>query len=77
MSTGNIENWAGDITEIGAIYPFVGSEFALWIVGIVLWVLWHIVQARMENKQYEEEKKQYGDADTIKQLLDIENPEQF
>ena len=77
MSTGNIENWAGDITEIGAIYPFVGSEFALWIVGIVLWALWHIVQARMENKQYEEEKKQYGDADTIKQLLDIENPEQF
>lgn len=77
MSTGNFENWAGEITEIGAIYPFVGSEFVLWIIGIVLWVLWHIVQARMENKQYKEERKAHGDADTIKQLLDVENPEQF
>lgn len=77
MSTGNFENWAGEITEIGAIYPFVGSEFVLWIIGIVLWVLWHIVQARMENKQYEEERKAHGGADTIKQLLDVENPEQF
>ena len=77
MSTGNFENWAGEITEIGAIYPFVGSEFILWLIGIGLWVLWHVFQCRAENKQYEGELKKFGDPDTIRKLLDVENPEQF
>ncbi len=42
MSTGSFENWAGDIADIGPIYPFVGSEFLLWIIGLALWIIWHI-----------------------------------
>jgi len=77
MSTGNFESWEGEITEIGAIYPFVGSEFILWLIGIGLWILWHVLQCRAENKQYEDELKKFGDSDTIKKLLDVENSEQF
>ena len=49
-----IENWNGDIAEIGAIYPS-GSEFTLVLIGFVLWIAWFLVQARMENREYEEE----------------------
>ncbi len=77
MSTGNFENWAGEISEIGAIYPFVGSEFVLWLIGMVLFILWLVIQFRTENKQYEDERKRFGDPETIKKLLDVENPEQF
>lgn len=77
MSTGNFENWAGNINEIGAIYPFVGFELLFWFIGIGLWILWHIFQCREENRKYKADLKKLGSADTIKQLLDSENPEQF
>ena len=55
MSTGNIESWSGNMAEIGPLYPFVGAEFALFVVGMVLWILWHVRQARIETEQYKEE----------------------
>ncbi len=60
MATGNIETWAGEIADIGAIYPFVGSEMVLAVIGVVLWLLWFVLQARMENREYQEEMKQRG-----------------
>ncbi len=48
-----IENWTGDISEIGAIYPS-GSESALVLIGFILWIAWFLIQARMENREYEE-----------------------
>ena len=48
-----IENWTGDISEIGAIYPS-GSESALVLIGFILWIAWFLIQARMENCEYEE-----------------------
>lgn len=62
MLTGSIETWAGEITEIGAIYPFIGSEVVLVVIGVVLWVLWFVMQARMEDQEYREEMKQSGDS---------------
>ena len=61
MSTGNIESWTGEIADIGAIYPFVGYEMALVLIGVVLWILWFVMQARMEDREYQEEMKQTGD----------------
>jgi len=49
-----IESWAGDIAEIGAIYP-MGGEAILVLIGVVFWIAWFILQARMENREYEEE----------------------
>ena len=38
MTTGSFQNWAGQIADIGPIYPMVGSEVVLLIIGIVVWV---------------------------------------
>ncbi len=56
MTTG-IESWAGNISEIGPIYPFVGSEVLLLIIGVVTWIGWHIWQSINETRTYEEEKR--------------------
>ncbi|PVZ06950.1 hypothetical protein [Actinomycetospora cinnamomea] len=38
--------------DIGALYPFVGSEVLLVVVGIVLWLAWHVRQIVIENQEY-------------------------
>jgi hypothetical protein len=74
MSTGSFENWAGTITDIGPIYPFVGSEGLLWVIGLALWIAWHVVQTKRETRAYEEEIKKYGDAETLRRLVGEEDP---
>ena len=54
------DSWAGDIAEIGAIYP-MGGEAILVLIGVVLWIAWFILQGRMENREYEEEISQMSD----------------
>lgn len=54
MSTTIVETWRGtDLTQLGPIYPFVGSEFILWIIGMVFWIGFHVLQARIENREME------------------------
>lgn len=60
MTTGNFENWAGNIADIGAAYPFVGTEFLLWILGMLFWIGWHVLQMRDESRQWEEDLRQFG-----------------
>jgi len=55
-----IESWAGDIADIGAIYP-LGGEAIMVVIGVVLWIAWFVIQARMENREYEEEISQMSD----------------
>ncbi len=50
MPTG-IESFSNP-AEIGAIYPFVGTEVALTVIAFVLWIAWHVVTAREENEQW-------------------------
>ena len=55
MSTG-IESWGVEsLSETNALYPFVGSEFLLTIVGIIVWIGWQIWQIRSENNAYEDQ----------------------
>jgi hypothetical protein len=55
--TGDFTNWAGKIADIGPIYPFVGSEGLLVIVGVALWLGWHIMQTKQENQEHRESVK--------------------
>ncbi len=48
MSTTIVENWATDIAQLGPIYPFVGTEFILWIAGLAFWIYFHVWQLRSE-----------------------------
>jgi len=75
MSTGNFESWAGTISEIGPIYPFVGSEGMLAIAGVVFWLWWHIRQVKIEEKEFEEDMKRYADKETLLKMVSKEDPE--
>ncbi len=74
MSTGSFENWAGNISDIGPIYPFVGSEVFWWILGLVLWIAWHVIETKRENRTYQEEVRKYGDAETLRRMIGEEDP---
>lgn len=54
MATGAVDNWL-NVDTFGAIYPFVGSEMFLAILGIGLWICWHIVQIRKENTEFKQD----------------------
>jgi hypothetical protein len=75
MSTGSFENWAGTITDIGPLYPFVGTEMLWFILGLVFWIWWHVVQTKRENAEYEEEIKRFGSAEALTKIIDKETPE--
>ena len=55
MRTGHIENWSGNMIDIGPLYPFVGSEFLLWVIALVVWLAWHYWQSRIEKKEYDDD----------------------
>ena len=52
LSTTIVETWAGvDITTLGPIYPMVGSEVILYIIGLIFWLGFHFRQAGIEAKE--------------------------
>ncbi len=75
MSTGSFENWAGTITDIGPLYPFVGTEMLWFILALVFWIGWHVVQTKRENAEYEEAIKRFGGSESLKKIVDGESPE--
>lgn len=72
MSTGMIESWSGTIAEIGPMYPFVGTEMLLVVVGIAFWVVFHVLQSRAETRSYEEELRKFGNEAGLRDALDLE-----
>ena len=69
MTTGNFENWAGNIADLGPVYPFVGWEVFFFVVGLAIWIIWHIVQIRMENKELREHAEAHGDRDSLTEIM--------
>lgn len=55
MSTTEITSWAVDLTNIGPIYPFVGSEMLWFILGLVFWIGFHVWQIGFEKRMYDED----------------------
>lgn len=53
MSTNGLESWAVDLKDIGAIYPFQGSEVLMVVLGLIFWIGWHILQTRQESAEIE------------------------
>lgn len=58
MSTG-IEAWK-NLADIGPIYPFVGSEVMWVIIGLVLWIVWHVLQISSEKEHHEKAKSHFS-----------------
>jgi hypothetical protein len=71
--TGNFGNWDGDITAIGPIYPFVGSETLMVLILIVFWVAWHVIQMRMENKAHNDDARVLRQGDNLQRAMQEEH----
>ncbi|MFK7938679.1 MAG: hypothetical protein AB8B82_04820 [Roseovarius sp.] len=73
MSTTSIETWAGaDLSQIGPIYPMVGTEMMLVAAGLVFWLLFHILQARIEKKEFEKDEALARSPERLKRVFEDE-----
>ena len=54
MNTGPVDNWL-NIDTFGAIYPFIGSEVLLAILGYAFWLIWHVWQIKKENAEFQKD----------------------
>ena len=71
MSTTGIDSWAVDLADITVIYPFQGWEVPMAIIGIVLWLIWHVWQIAHENGEYQAEIDKYGDHESVLKAIDV------
>lgn len=70
MSTIGLDSWAVDLKDVGAIYPFQGSEVLMVIVGLAFWIGFHVVQMRQESAEIEDELKADSRGEKAKALID-------
>lgn len=48
-----------DPAGITVLYPFAGWEVLFVVIGVVLWIGWHVRQVREENKDYDDALELY------------------
>ena len=72
MSTTIVTTWATDIAQLGPVYPFVGSEFILWIVGLVFWLGFHLLQLKNEKTELEDEEQASHDPEVVMKAIESE-----
>ena len=73
MSTTSVQTWAGaDLSQIGPIYPMVGTEMILFAAGLIFWLLFHILQARIEKKEFERDEALARSPERLKRVFDAE-----
>ena len=58
MGMTEIGNWGVDLKDVGAIYPMQGMESGMVLIGIILWVGWHIWQIKFEDATFDEKSAQ-------------------
>ncbi len=71
MATGPVDTWL-NIDKFGAIYPFVGTEGLLVIVGLAFWLGWHVWQFRAESAEFSSDLDKIKDRGGIAKVLDDE-----
>lgn len=65
-----IESWKGTFAEIGAAYPFVGSEMLLVVAAVVFWVAWHIIQLGQERADKQNVLEDFIDTRAVESSVD-------
>ena len=70
MSTNGMTSWAVDLKDVGAIYPFQGAEVLMFIIGIVFWIGWHVVQMRQEAIEVQHEMEADASGEKAKAAID-------
>jgi|TARA_B110000093_G_C12798595_1_gene337794 hypothetical protein len=69
MSTTIVTTWATDLSQLGPIYPFVGSEVLMFILGLIFWISFHVIQIRKENQTFKEQIERFGDKQRLQQVV--------
>ena len=72
MSTGNFQDFLGNIAEIGPMYPFVGWEWLFTLLCFVFWIGWHSWQIRIESREFREEAENYISKEILERVNDRE-----
>lgn len=73
MSTTPIETWAGaDLSQIGPVYPMVGTEMVLVIIGLIFWLMFHVLQARIEKREMEADEAAAKSPERLKRVFEEE-----
>jgi hypothetical protein len=70
MSTTTISSWAVDLKDVGAIYPFQGTEVLMVIIGLVFWIGWHVLQMKQEAAELEKEVSADPRGDEARKAID-------
>jgi len=66
MSTTPLDSWAVDLADVTLIYPFVGSEFIMVVIAVVLWIGWHIWQCKFESRTYKEDIEKHATSENLR-----------
>ncbi len=70
MATTIVDTWVGtDISALGPIYPFVGSEVVLWIVGLAFWLGFHVLQMRHETAELAADAEAASHKQTLEEAI--------
>ncbi|MEO3415070.1 hypothetical protein AAFO92_10465 [Roseovarius sp. CAU 1744] len=73
MSTTAVETWAGaDLSQIGPIYPMVGMEVILFIIGLLFWLAFHVMQAGIEKREMEADETAARSPERLQRVFDEE-----
>ena len=73
MSTTAVETWAGaDLSQIGPIYPMVGMEVILFIIGLLFWLAFHVMQAGIEKREMEADEAAARSPERLQRVFDEE-----
>lgn len=73
MSTTIVNTWVGtDMSQLGPIYPMVGTEMVLVIVGVAFWLGFHLLQARIEAKEFADDEAAARSPERLKRVFDEE-----
>ena len=70
MSTNGLTSWAVDLKDVGAIYPFQGTEVILVIIGLAFWIWFHVYQFRQEDAEIVTELDADKRGEKAKSLID-------
>ena len=49
MSTIGYKDWAVDLANVGAVYPFQGWEVAMTVIAVIFWIGWHRIKHVRES----------------------------
>lgn len=76
MSTTQVETWTGaDLSQIGPIYPMVGMEFILFIICVLFWLAFHVMQAGIEKREMEADDAAARSPERLKRVFEEEAKE--